>query len=492
MRVTVLARIEARPGEAAVLADTARRWSACMRYAYRRLLEGEPRRDLKRRLQGMFGLNSRYVDDAILRAREAMAAARARGEDPRRVVWGGRGLFRRLCARGPDPVRRERVRAEWRERRQMRLYGRGDVAKGGNLNLRVEFREDGPWLRVNAGRRRWLWVRLRTHHRRWERFRRLCGKRPCYAVEVKRVHGRWYAHITFEEPAPAVRVDFSGGAMGVDLNAVCRRGVAWAVVGRDGNIRATGVIRTDRLVAGRRGKREWWTWAVAHAVVDTAVRYGVGLVLERLRVPRRRAGTGRGTRRVLSAWRWRRLAEAIAAVATRRGVAVRWVDARYTSVIGGLKYGPLYGLDRHRAAAVVIARRALGFGERVPRAWRAVLSAGVPGSFRGDGCTPAEGRSPSPAWAAVVRAAARVGGVPALTGRCPGGGGRGIPRDLSVLRRFLVEARAGPWGQSGWESPTGGPGPGTGLTGGQSAPAGTRPPGKRRVTNRPAPTCDAT
>lgn len=40
-----------------------RRWSSCMRFAYNRLLEGKSRNELKRELQGIFNLNSRYVDE---------------------------------------------------------------------------------------------------------------------------------------------------------------------------------------------------------------------------------------------------------------------------------------------------------------------------------------------------------------------------------------------------------------------------------------------
>ncbi|MDN5332095.1 MAG: hypothetical protein PWP45_1320, partial [Tepidanaerobacteraceae bacterium] len=49
--------------------DLMRRWTSCMRYAYNRLLEGKSRNELKRELQGIFNLNSRYVDDAIMKAK---------------------------------------------------------------------------------------------------------------------------------------------------------------------------------------------------------------------------------------------------------------------------------------------------------------------------------------------------------------------------------------------------------------------------------------
>ena len=47
-----------------------RRWSSCMRYAYKRLLEGHKKNELKRQLQGIFNLNSRYVDDAIIKSKK--------------------------------------------------------------------------------------------------------------------------------------------------------------------------------------------------------------------------------------------------------------------------------------------------------------------------------------------------------------------------------------------------------------------------------------
>jgi len=52
-----------------IVLDLMRRWSSCMRYAYNRLLEGSSRNTLKRELQGVFNLNSRYVDDAIMKAK---------------------------------------------------------------------------------------------------------------------------------------------------------------------------------------------------------------------------------------------------------------------------------------------------------------------------------------------------------------------------------------------------------------------------------------
>ncbi|MDN5348397.1 MAG: hypothetical protein PWP65_1962, partial [Clostridia bacterium] len=45
-----------------------RLFCACMRWAFKRLLEGASRDEVKKLGQELFGLNSRYVDDARLKA----------------------------------------------------------------------------------------------------------------------------------------------------------------------------------------------------------------------------------------------------------------------------------------------------------------------------------------------------------------------------------------------------------------------------------------
>jgi predicted transposase len=81
--------------EEAVL-DLMRRFSSATRYAYRRLLEGKPREELKRAdgpLCTLFRLNTRYADGAIAKAKAVLDSALELGNDPKKVVFGGRGLF---------------------------------------------------------------------------------------------------------------------------------------------------------------------------------------------------------------------------------------------------------------------------------------------------------------------------------------------------------------------------------------------------------------
>jgi len=68
--------------------DLMRRLSACMRYAYKKLLEGHKRNELKRQLQGIFGLTSRYVDDVIMKAESVKKSCEERGRPQEGYFWG--------------------------------------------------------------------------------------------------------------------------------------------------------------------------------------------------------------------------------------------------------------------------------------------------------------------------------------------------------------------------------------------------------------------
>jgi nucleotidyltransferase substrate binding protein (TIGR01987 family) len=68
------------------LLNPMRRFSSATRFAYRRLLEGKTREELKREdgpLCTLFGLNTRYADGAIEKAQATLDSARELGQDPR-------------------------------------------------------------------------------------------------------------------------------------------------------------------------------------------------------------------------------------------------------------------------------------------------------------------------------------------------------------------------------------------------------------------------
>jgi predicted transposase len=115
--------------EQAVL-DLMRRFSSATRFAYQRLLEGQDRKELKREdspLCRLFGLNTRYADGAIEKAQAALDSARELGQDPRKVVFGGRKLFEQLTRGHLSGKALLALKRAWKERRQGFLYSRGDT-----------------------------------------------------------------------------------------------------------------------------------------------------------------------------------------------------------------------------------------------------------------------------------------------------------------------------------------------------------------------------
>jgi hypothetical protein len=78
-------------------------------------------------------------------------------------------------------------------------------------------------------------------------------------------------------------------------------------------------------------------------------------------------------RQKLQKWIYKGLLEKIEIVGKREGVQVIKVSPAYTSVIGKLKYAPIYRIDKDIASAYVIARRGLGFKESLPKNYRKLL-----------------------------------------------------------------------------------------------------------------------
>jgi IS605 OrfB family transposase len=99
------------------------------------------------------------------------------------------------------------------------------------------------------------------------------------------------------------------------------------------------------------------------------------IVIENLeKLPKGKRGDGLPKlRQKLQKWVYKGLLQKIEIVARRNGIQVIKVNPAYTSVIGKLKYAPLYNIDKDTAGAYVVARRGLGFKERLPKNYKKLL-----------------------------------------------------------------------------------------------------------------------
>jgi len=364
--------------EQAVL-DLMRRFSGATRFAYQRLLEGRDRKELKREdgpLCTLFGLNTRYADGAIEKAQAILDSAKELGQDPQKVVFGGRKLFEGLKRKHLSGKALLALKRAWKERRRGLLYSRGDAAKKGNANLRLEPGDGALWLWVNLGNGAYVHALVQTAHPQLNALRERVYASLPYNVTLRLEDGKVYAHFSWSEGLPPPVHTKANGVLGIDVNADPYH-LALAVVSPDGNLTRYLVLSLAEVdSAPNKGAKELALWKVAHQVVTVAEEHGVAIATERLkylRKSRRGDGSGRAFRHKQHRFAYRSLLEKIHSLAQRRGVEVLEVNPQDTSTIGMLKYAPQLHLSKDVAAAYVIGRRALGFEEKLPKGYEALL-----------------------------------------------------------------------------------------------------------------------
>jgi IS605 OrfB family transposase len=361
-----------------------RKFSSMVRFAYKRLLEGTERKELKKLLAQKYGINTRYSDDAIFLAQQTLDSCLQRGQNPKKLVFGSRELFEKLKKKHLTGKRREKLRQKWEEKRYGILYSRGDKSKGGNLNLRL-VNLDNQWhLRINLGNGEYVWAKVvRSAKRkkdRWTDFvwdltqAERTGNWFAYTVRLKLRNGKIYAQISREENLPEITITKENGVIGIDINSYpFHLALAWT--SRDGNLEKYERISLNGLLDGNADKREYLSWQIAHQVVEIAKREGRAIVVENLdKIPKGRRGDGMPKlRQKLQKWTYKGLLEKIEVVCKRNGVQFIKANPAYTSIIGKLKYSPMLCIDKDVAGAYVIARRGLGFEERLPKNYRELL-----------------------------------------------------------------------------------------------------------------------
>ena len=288
-----------------------------------------------------------------------------------KVIFGGRENFE-LRRSG------KLSNADWKNLRNNKLYSRGDKSKeGGNLNTKIEIADEGFSLSVAishlvekpktaprvTGK---LWVDVR----RRERLREHLEDGGIYSIELIRGLDNVYrVHITFDEFVPIEVVSFLNGAIGVDVNP---DGIALTEIEKEGNPISCQWIALPELAYSRTNRRDNLIGETAKEIVSIANSLGKGLVIESLNFVKK--NKGKRFNRMSHNFVYRRLLESIERRAIRCGVAIKKVHPAYTSIIGKYKYATDYGLSFHQAAALVIARRGLGFRERIPKKIQRLIS----------------------------------------------------------------------------------------------------------------------
>jgi len=365
--------------------DLMRRFSSAMRYAYQRLLEGEKRKEQKKQLSKLFNINTRYSDDAILLAQSIISSCEEKGQNPKKLIFGSRKVFEQLKKNHLTGKRRRQLKAKWKESSQGNLYSRGDKSKQGNLNLRFERINNELYLRINIGDRQYIYAKVirdvKREKDKWIEFMfmlenaHLTGEWFPYSVRLKVKSGKVYAFISIEEKHPPITIKKDNGIIGIDVNAYPFH-LALAFVSKDGNLGKYQSISLNELLEANSEKRQYLEWQIAHKIIKIAKEENKAIAIENLqKLPKGKRGDGFTKLRIrLQKWSYKRLLEKIEILAKRNGIEIIKVNPAYTSVIGKLKYAPQYNIDKDIAGAYVIARRGLGFKEKLPKNYKELLN----------------------------------------------------------------------------------------------------------------------
>ncbi len=379
--ITIPIKLHVSGQDLEILENLCRHFSSAYRTAYQRLLDGKIRLELKSGLAPQFSLNTRYMDDAILLAQALIDSNLELGNDPKKVIFGGKKLFKQLQKKHLSEKKRAEIREEYREKRQMNLYSRGDRSKKGNPNLRFLQGENGLQIRITVAKREYIYIDCEGKHKHYQkRFEQIINQEDSYTVRLKRRNDKWIADVTFALENQIPITDFSNGAIGLDFNA-SPHSVAWCETDKAGNPLKSGTLNTAPLAYLPQPKRDLLRWEVANDLAKMALEAGKGLVIDPVKVGqgKRGDGTSRKLRRIKGQFGTNSLREKILSVCKRRGVLCISKPCAYTTIIGVLKYAPLYKMNNHEAAALVLARRGLGFYDTLSLSQQCFLKTWVEG-----------------------------------------------------------------------------------------------------------------
>jgi hypothetical protein len=333
------------------------------------------------RLQRDLHQHGRRITALELRLQRALA----RAKDPT-ICFGSKKLFRKQFQLDENGyAHHEQWLEDWRGARGsgFTLVGAASVSAGNEV-AKLSLRDDGgidlelrmpPALRSYADRRysvsgnqiaSVILSGLHFNHGHEAIVKALARKQPI-TVAFVRDDRSWMISVTVDEAQPEAAFDDGLGCLGVDLNA---DHIAATLADRFGNpvarwsvpLVAHGLSSAATLDSVRKA---------AAVVARIALKHGVPIASEKLDFSRNkeqlRSDDGPAYARMLSSFAYASFDAALASACCRSGVWLRRVEPAFTSLIGRTKFASRYGMSVHAAAALAIARRAMGLSERMPK-----------------------------------------------------------------------------------------------------------------------------
>jgi len=268
------------------------------------------------------------------------------------AVFGSRKLFKNLS--------KDNIREEWRRHRANQFFSVGQANKRGNANTRITKR-DGYALEVRNWSREDFKVKLHVPSYYQPLLDAVLDSGIAYTVRVK-CERNYQAFVSFEVDE-AVRPWNEKRIAAIDVNP---KGLAVTIVSPDGNLFASRWFPEPALVHASAGKRSWLAANLVRRAFKWTKGYGCNaVVVERLKFGLAQESS-HVVNRICSNFLRKKLIELIRIRALKLEWTCAEVNSAYSSVAGKLKYGRSFSrFNGHKLAALVLGRRALGYGENL-------------------------------------------------------------------------------------------------------------------------------
>jgi len=323
-------------------------YSSCVRFCFVRFQKEKLKFNNARNLAKLKypTLNTRQISDATTEAQ----GLSTRHKD-NKVVFGGKKIWEQLKS---NLI----TKKQWENLRNNRIYARGDKTKSGNPNIRLV----GNQLRITTGTKQFEYYNLFIPSKFQQQLKNLIESKIAYNVRLKQQdQTHWQVIVDYEIETPIPNIGFVGGAIGVDTN-IDR--IAIAEISKDGNYLKSITLIQSRLKDGSTNKRNYDIGCLVKQIINVAKEKQKGIVFEDLNFKKDFTGFKK-LNRIKSNFVWRKFIEILERKCAQHGISCKKVHPAYTSLIGKTKYKDMFGITTHESAAYVIARRGLGFNEKL-------------------------------------------------------------------------------------------------------------------------------
>jgi predicted transposase len=268
------------------------------------------------------------------------------------------------------------TKEEWRDSRTNQLYSRGEASKGGNENMKLEYVKDNLFLLhvlnpLSGMRNDRFHLNVKIPEKFVSTILNYLTTGKAYTIKIIRSSGRYHVHISLDSKNE-VKHDFSLGCAGLDINP---DNVSVTIVYPDGNFRVSKVFWMEDINNVSSDKRNWM---IENTIIEAILwikSFNVNaLGIEKLKFGQKHSSNSEYNR-MSHNFAYSKIISSIISTCFKEGVALLEIDAYYSSLIGRVKYQKQLGLSVHQAAAFVLARRAMGFNENIPKNVMSVLFA---------------------------------------------------------------------------------------------------------------------